>query len=208
MTSCHCSFSLSYSKHHACNSFSSSCTSSLMSPLSSSTAFRLLLQLPLAQCAAMCPVSPQFQQTLMSPLPPFSCPFPPFFPPILDHCPFPARFAPFSPFPLLKCFCTLQLGPFPPLHQPVAPVPLSPACTASSDAFPYPSSNACSCCHADLHWCTRVNFHLRCRMRRDLVYEEVLQRDEQFSTWQCGATDTIVQQTQASFFHCQDLLLV
>ena len=31
----------------------------------------------------------------------------------------------------------------------------------------------CSCCHADLHWCTRVNFlHLRCLMCRDLVSDE------------------------------------
>ena len=91
----------------------------------------------------------------------------------------------FSPFPLFMCFCTL---------------PLYTTCTASSDAFPNPSSNACSCFHADLHWCTRVNFHLRCRMLRDLVCDDVLQRDEQFSTWQCVPTDTIVLQTQASFF--------
>ena len=56
MTSCHYSFSLSSSKHHACSSRSSSRTSSLMSPLSSSTAFRLLFQLHLVQFAAMCPV--------------------------------------------------------------------------------------------------------------------------------------------------------
>ena len=75
VTSCHCSFSLSSNKHHACSSSSSSCTSSLLSPLSSSTAFRLLFQLPLVQLAAMCSVFPQLQQTLVSPLPPFSCPF-------------------------------------------------------------------------------------------------------------------------------------
>ena len=80
-TSCHCSFSLSSNKHHACNSSSSSCTSSLMSPVSSSTAFRLLFQLTLTQFA-MCLVFPQLQQTLVSPLPPFSCPFPPFLPPV------------------------------------------------------------------------------------------------------------------------------
>ena len=92
VTSCHCSFSLSYSKHHACNSSSASCTSSLMSALSSSTAFRLLFQLSLVQFAAMRPVFPQLQQTLV---PPSLCPFPPFLPPVLDHCPVPARFAPF-----------------------------------------------------------------------------------------------------------------
>ena len=46
---------------------------------------------PLVQFAAMCPGFPQLQQTLVSPLPPFSCPFPPFLPPVLDHFPFPAR---------------------------------------------------------------------------------------------------------------------
>ena len=50
----------------------------------------------------------------------------------------------FSPLPLLKYCCTLQLGPFPPLHPPLPPVHLNTACTASSDALPYPSSNVSS----------------------------------------------------------------
>ena len=119
VTSCHCSFSLSSNKHHACNSSSSSCTSSLMSPLSSSTAFRLLFQLPLTQFAAMCPVfttAPAdsgvtfatfllpFSSILASSLGPLS---------LCQH-----RFASVSPSPLLKYFCTLQLGPFPPFHPP------------------------------------------------------------------------------------------
>ena len=54
---------------------SSSCTSQRMSPLSSSTAFKLLFHLPLVQFAAMCPVFPQHQQTPVSPVTPFSCQF-------------------------------------------------------------------------------------------------------------------------------------
>ena len=32
-------------------------------------------------------------------------------------------------------------------------------------------------------------------MFRDLVYDDVLQRDEQFFVWQCGATESIDQHT-------------
>ena len=32
-------------------------------------------------------------------------------------------------------------------------------------------------------------------MCRDLVCDDVLQRDEQFFVWQCGATESTVQQT-------------
>ena len=103
--------------HHACNSSSPSCTSSLMSPLSSSTLLDEICRnvSSFHTDAANCGVT--FAN--------FSCPLPPFLPPVLDHCLFPARFAPSSsPLPLLKYFCTRQLGPFPPFRPPLPPVPL------------------------------------------------------------------------------------
>ena len=105
-----------------------------MSLWSSSTASRP----PVTHFAAMRPGFTQIQQILVSPSPPFSCPFPPFLLPVLDHCHFPVRFAPFSLLPMLKYFCTLQLEPFPPFHPPLPLVPLYTACTASSDVCPYP----------------------------------------------------------------------
>ena len=46
-------------------------------------------------------------------------------------------------------------------------------------------------------------------MCRDLVYADVLQRDEQFFVWHCGATESIVQQTLGHQpFHCQSLFFV
>ena len=46
-------------------------------------------------------------------------------------------------------------------------------------------------------------------MCRDLVQDDVLQRDEQFFVWLCGATESIVQQTLGHQpFHCQSLLVV
>ena len=169
VTSCHCSFSLSSNKHH-------SCASSLMSPLSSSTTFRLLFQLPLVQFAAMCHVFPQLQRTGVT-LTTFLLPFPPFLPPVLDHCPFPPRFAPFSPFPLMKYFLTLQLGTLVQMlfrtllrtlrrHRFLRPCrsPLVRSCQFSS---PW-TSNSC---------------------------DNVLQRDEQFFVWQHGAPESIIQQT-------------
>ena len=76
-------------------------------------------------------------------------------PPVLDQCPFPARFAPFSPLPLLKYFCTLQLG-----------LCLLFPCTLlalRAQMFFYVPFFECflaigACDHADLHWCTRINF--------------------------------------------------
>ena len=46
-------------------------------------------------------------------------------------------------------------------------------------------------------------------MPRDLVYDNVLQRDESFFMWHCGAKESIVQQTlKHQSFYCQDLLVV
>ena len=69
-----------------------------------------------------------------------------------------------------------------------------------------PTGTLCS----DLHWCARVNFlHLGCWMCRDLVYDDVLQRDEQFFVWQCGATESIVQLTlKHQLFHSKSLFFV
>ena len=45
-------------------------------------------------------------------------------------------------------------------------------------------------------------------MCRDLVYDDVLQRDEQFFVWQRGATESIVQQTLGhQRCHCQNILV-
>ena len=140
VTSCHCSISLSSNKHGACNSSSSSCTSSLMSP-SSSSSVKTLVPTPLGAigrnvyCFPTAPANSDvtFATFLLS-----------FF---LLSCLRSWTTVPsqhdallFSPFPLLRYFCsTLQLGAFPPLHPPLAHVPLYTACTASSDVFPYPS---------------------------------------------------------------------
>ena len=46
-------------------------------------------------------------------------------------------------------------------------------------------------------------------MCRDLVYDDVLQRDEPFFVWQCGATELVVQQTLGHQpLNCQNLLFV
>ena len=145
MNSCHCSFSLSSRKHHAFSSSSSSRTSSLMSHLSSSAAFRLLFQLFLdafcrnVSCIPTAPANSGVCHLCHLSLAPF-----------LLSClrswtsPFPARFTPCSPLPLLKCFSTLQLGPFPPFHSPLAPIPLYTACSKNSHVFQYHSSNGSS----------------------------------------------------------------
>ena len=46
-------------------------------------------------------------------------------------------------------------------------------------------------------------------MSRDLVYDDVLQRDESFFIWHCGAKESTVQQTpRHQFFYCQGPLVV
>ena len=47
-------------------------------------------------------------------------------------------------------------------------------------------------------------------MCRDLVHDDVLQRNKQFFVWQCGATEPIVQQTLKgiNLCHCQSRLFV
>ena len=77
ITSCHCSFALSSSRHHACRSSSLSADSSMFSLSSSSMAYKCLLP-PFLHQAAMCPVLSHVPHVLVSPLPPFFCPLLPF----------------------------------------------------------------------------------------------------------------------------------
>ena len=107
----------------------------------------------------------------------------------------------FSLLPLLKYCCTLQLAPF-------LPVPSTCLHTASSDVFSV-SFFECflaigSCGHADLHWRARINFlHFGYRMCRDLVYDVVLQLDEQatlrLTVWYHGI-DCSAQLSGLNFF--------
>ena len=99
ITSCHCSCSLSCSRHHACRSSSFSANSSTFSLSSSSVAYRFLFPAFLRQ-AAMCPVLPHVRHVLVSPLPPFSCTLPPFL-----RLPFCQEFFP----PSLPPACAYQL---------------------------------------------------------------------------------------------------
>ena len=168
-----------------------------MSPLSLSTAFRLLFQLSLVQFAAMCPVFPQLQQTLVSPLPPFSCPFPPFLPLVLDHCLFPARFAVFLKLAAVDVFLCAQVGTLSSIPSTFGSCLLvhCPHYEFRGFSSSNVSSTSVPAAMPILHLCARVNvFHLGCRMCRDLVYDDVLQRDEQLFVRQCGATESIVQQ--------------
>ena len=93
------SFSLSSNKHHACNSSSSSRTSSLMSTFVFFYSVHTPVpSFPWCNLPQRVLFSPQLQQTLVSPLPPLSlsCPFPPFLPPVLDHCTFPSTIRSYS----------------------------------------------------------------------------------------------------------------
>ena len=97
VTSCHCSFSLSSNRHHACIFvFTHFCTDV-------SFVFFNRVQTPVpTRLHAICrnvscfPTAPANSGLTFATF---------LLPPVLDHSSFPTRFAPFSPLPLLKHVC-------------------------------------------------------------------------------------------------------
>ena len=190
VTSCHCSFSLSSYEHHACNSSSSSRTSSLMSLLSFSTALRLLFQLPfdsICHNLSCFPTAPA--NSVGHSLPPFSCFFHLFLPPVLGHCPFPARFPLFFTYAAVEVFLYTPTGTLSAVPSTFASCSLVHCLHCKFSGFFVPCFERFlaigSCGMPDLHRCARVNFlPLGCRMCRYLVCDDVLRRDKQFFVWQ------------------------
>ena len=195
VTSGHCSFALSSNKHHACTSSSSSCTSSLMSPSSYSTAIRLLFQLPWCNL----PPSVQFSWSssklwchlchLSLALLLLSC---------LQFC----TTVPSQRDSLLFHPCAVEIF----LYTPTRTLSSIPS-TFGTCLF----RGTLLALQVQMFFLTLLRMlprhrflrsyrsplvrSLSCRMCRDLVFDDVLQRDEQFFAWQCGATESIVQQT-------------
>ena len=129
--------------------------------------------------AAMCPVLPHVQHVLVSPLPPFSCPLPPFL--LLPFC--------------LE-LCLPSLPPFSFQFWPLLKPPLS---FASSFVYSLQSEvynplvsllarilTIFFRCHSDLHGIARVMFPASgCRNHRYLVNDDVLQRT--LFLWTCSS---------------------
>ena len=205
ITSCHCSFSLSSNKHHACKSSSFSVDSWAFSPSSSSTETRSLFP-PFLHQAAMCPVLPHVQHVLVSPLPPFSCPFTSFLA---------AAFLPGVLSSILAAFAAL---PIPVLTLANAPLSFASSFVYSlqSDVHdPLVSFSARILsiflrCHSNLHWGTRVMFLVSgCRNCHYLVDNDVLQRNNEFTVRHRRPSEPVVQQASwHQFLDCKHRFLV
>ena len=104
----------------------------------------------------------------------------------------------------VKYFWTLQLGPCPSFHPPLACTLLA---LRVQRVFPYPSSSAPSPSvpaampkPSGALVCARVNvLRLGCPRCRDLFFDDVLQRDEQLFVWWCHRIDSSADSRALTF---------